>query len=242
MTRLISRITFGFIMAQLFPGAVAVFSLSAPWDAGKCGQLDSLSKILERVDAIWFESSIRIVVFLFLAVGTGMVIHGIHWTVWARLENRGGGEVKPVRDIWYHRCWLPIQLFYAPVIMVGELVYLMFAPQTECLVMEENTPEVTQDFFPAYSFLQEFYLYFGQFYAHTAYAILVAIPCFTYVWFRTGWTPSRSLELCGLYIACSVFFLLGRVQLSTLFKAERRIAERSRFSSRSRPGVRRVVI
>jgi len=227
MKEFLSKVTFGFIMAQLFPGAVAVLSLTAPFQAKKCDQGYTVGMVIQKVDGFWFETPTRIIVLLFLAMGVGMLIHGIHWATLAWLENRLDGEPRPVNEVWYHRRRVAVQVLFAPLIMIGELVGTLFARRTKTLIIEENSPYTLEERFPAYAFMQEFYLYFGQFYAHTAYAMLLAILCATCVWTRLGWTWPRGLLLLGLYCACGVLFQIGRVQLGTLFGAEEQMKEKS---------------
>ncbi|MCX7014856.1 MAG: hypothetical protein NTW86_20285 [Candidatus Sumerlaeota bacterium] len=220
----LSSFTFGFLMAQLFPGALTLFALSAPILALGIAPNASLADLACAVCDKWFTTPTRVVLFLFLAVGIGMFIHGIHWMILAWLENRADSP-RPVRQLWFHRMPFWTQLLLAPAWMVVEILWLLVAVRgLDKLTMEENVSELPPERFEAFEFLQEFYLYFGQFYAHTAYALLISIPCVLASLGRVR--PGECAWAAALlYFAAAVFHLMGRVQLASLFKAERKLLD-----------------
>jgi len=224
---LFSKFTFGFLMAQLFPGAVAVSAVALAIEAVNSETATGdLMAVLCGVYDNAFGSASRLAIYLFLAVGTGMLIHGIHWSVLAWLENRQSGEYEtPIVDSFWHGKLVVVQLLLGPVKMILELVWLLFAGGLGPLRMTENVPRVPPSRMPNFLFLQEFYLYFAQFYAHTAWALLFCIPCLIVVFTCVGWTWMNSLYVGLAYLATSVFFLLGRVQLASLFEAENALAD-----------------
>ena len=220
---LFSKFAFGFLMAQLFPGAVGVLAIFL---AVKTFGTESIG-LADQVDYLWGElekSPALIAVYLFLAIGTGMLIHGLNWTVLAWLENhKDPDNPKPVHESFWHGRLLVFQLLVGPIKMVAELVWLLFARGVRPLILEENVPKIKPERMPNFIFVQDFYLHFSQFYAHTAYALLLSTICLSLGICHLGFTPQRFLWLLISYLATSVFFLMGRVQLMTLFAAERGI-------------------
>ena len=224
-----SKFTFGFLMAQLFPGIVAVSAVSLAVRASRTEQVvEDLWPFMGTVWEEMFTKPIWIPLYLFLAVGTGMLIHGLNWTVLAWLENHKNIEKpKPAWKSFWHRRLILFQLLAGPIKMVAEILWLLSARGIRPLVMEENAPRIKPDYMPNFTFLQDFYLYFAQFYSHTAYALLISIPCFIITLCSVGLTIGRCGLLLLLYCATSIFFLLGRVQLTTLFKAELMLCNQS---------------
>jgi hypothetical protein len=220
MRDLISKVTFGFAMAQLLPGAIVfstiVFTLNRDDGIKGQGLYNQLKSMLEP----WSSSAFGVVVFLIISTGIGMLIHGLNWTVLAWLENRNGGEAKPVRETKWHKWSFWKQLLSGPLIMICELLYLLFkAPNIESLTMDENVSDIKEKQMKQFQFLQDFYLHFGQFYAHTSYALLVVLVCGIICCVQNP-TKLNLYIAFGLYFLTSFFFLLGRIQLSSLFKAE----------------------
>ncbi len=226
---LLSKFTFGFLMAQFFPGAVAVFAVALAADSYAADeQSPGLWPAACSLYGHMLETPSRIAIYAFLAAGTGMLIHGLHWTVLAWLENHGNsGKPRPSRESFWHRRCILFQLVFGPIKMVIETLWLLVAPNLKSLAMEENVPRVRPARMPNFIFLEEFYLYFGQFYAHTAYALLLSMGCLVVALFRVGWTVNGGLLIAGTYLGTSIFFLLGRVQLATLFIAERALCDQS---------------
>jgi len=228
-----SKFTFGFLMAQLFPGVVAVSAVCLA--ARVSGAEEPVTDLSGFAVSAWegmFTKPAWIPAFLFVAVGTGMLIHGLNWTVLAWLENHADGEEsKSASKSLWHGWPVVLQLLLGPIKMVLEILWLLIALGLEKLKMEENVSRIKPKHMPNFIFLQEFYLYFGQFYAHTAYALLFATVCWLVTLCHVGWSVSRALLLAALYLGASVFFLIGRVQLTTLFKAELELRESSEDSN-----------
>lgn len=215
MKDFISKATFSFLMAQLLPGAVVVLAFTCFFsDHGNQGS--GLYELIIFTGEWWFESTFRTILFLFVATAVGMLIHALNWTVLAWLERKYENSRK---SFWHEKCIL-FQVFVSPIKMFLEVGWLLFAPDIDSLTMEENIHKIADKQMDQFSFLQDFYLYFGQFYAHTAYALLIttilSVVCQIVKPGRTRFTLS-----IGLYFLTSTFFLLGRVQLGSLFKAER---------------------
>ncbi len=153
-----------------------------------------------------------------------MVIHGLNWAVLACLENSNG---KTVREAPWHNQRFIYQLLYSPFVMIYELIrFLLWGANIGQCTMDENVCELNQDKMQQFQYLQEFYLYFGQFFAHTAYALLISWICSAFCLVKKP-TFLRVLVSFLLYIGTSLFFLFGRIQLGTLFKAENKLKEKS---------------
>jgi len=227
MEQFLSRFTFGLLMAQVFPGGVFVLTLTAPLLAARRVP-QQMSELFWDIGNLWFSSSKSTVVFLFLAGGVGMFLHGLSWIVMAWLENHeGSNQVTPVRKSFWHEKPLIFQILIAPIKMVGELVWVTLAPSIDKLAMEESGTYISPQDKPLYDFFQDFYLYFAQFYAHTAYALLFSIPCLVWTWAIIGFTWRRTLLLLFAYFLTSIFFLISRVQFASLFKAENVLRNRA---------------
>ena len=220
MKDFISKVTFGFLMAQLLPGAVVVTAFtcmigSSGLESGAC-----LKQILDCIENHWFCSTFTILGFLFVSVAVGMLIHGLNWTVLGYIENRDGvDKPKAVRDTTFHQRPFLRQLVLAPFKMVHEIINVVFkTPNIEHLMMDENVSHLEAGLMQQFQFLEDFYLHFGQFYAHMAYAFLVTLVLAVICLFREG--NRGFLVLAGIfYVLTAVCFLLGRIQLGSLFKA-----------------------
>lgn len=238
MKDFISKVTFGFLMAQLLPGAVVVFSVSCVVKVDSHCRTEAFLPVLKAVGEAWFTSTFTAIAFLFLATGTGMFLHGLNWAVLAWLENEGNIRgYSSLRDWPWHKWPLWLQLVASPFVMIYEVLHMvLLAPNIEKLTMEENAPEINDNRMGQFAYLQEFYLYFGQFYSHMAYAILISIPFWRSA-LRTAQLQPSLVRLVGLvlYFLSSAFFLLGRIQLGTMFKAERTLRKMS-LTDRNKEG------
>lgn len=214
MKDLVSKATFGFLMAQLLPGAVVVFAFTCFFsDSGN--QRSGLGPVIISTAEWWFESTFRSILFLFIGTAVGMLIHALNWTVLGWLERK----YENSRTSFWHQRPIWLQVFVSPIKMVLELASVLAAPNIDSLTMDENIDKIADNRMAQFSFLQDFYLYFGQFYAHTAYALLITtILSLVCQLSRPGRTPFA--VSIGSYFLTSLFFLLGRVQLGSLFKAE----------------------
>ena len=244
MKEIVSRFTFGFLMAQLVPGAVALAFITLVFTARDVGQGASLSRAVQLSAEGWLGAHCcvpdgvtasagtaarpglgvaKIAAFLVLAIAVGMLIHGVNWMVLAWLENHQGSLCTTrVRTSFWHRARLFVQLVLAPLKMVLEVLWILKAPGIVLLAMDENAPEITtKDREGMFVFIQDFYLYFFQFYSHTAYALLCGIPCLALAHRSLHHSVQQALpSLVGLYLLTSLFFLIGRVQYTSMCMAE----------------------
>lgn len=225
MNQFLSKFAFGFLMAQFFPGAIMIISLTEIYVVSTEYIIPDIQYLFLLSCYKWAYSEITIVVFILLSAGAGMLIHGINWAVLAWLENYDGNVETTSRDIVWHRWRIGYQIIIAPFLMLIELLWLLSAPNIERLTMHENCPEIESAQMTNYAFLQEFYLYFGQFYAHSSYAILVGFICLFYAISKIGFNLFNIKILVLLYILSSLFYLIGRIQLGSLFRAERVLAK-----------------
>ena len=100
MKDFISKVTFGFFMAQFLPGAIVVFSVTCLclWSDVSCPTL-SVSELLLKSGGCWFNSTFGTIAFLFIAISIGMVIHGLNWAVLAWLEHKANVETESLGDL-----------------------------------------------------------------------------------------------------------------------------------------------
>lgn len=222
MKDFISRVTFGFLMAQLFPGALVIFGFTCFLSNCKC-ENRLFSKLIVGSGQCWLESTFHTLLFIFMATGIGMLIHGLNWTVLAWLESK----YQNSRESFWHEKRLFLQLLISPVKMLLEIGWLLWAPNVDSLTMEENIHKIPDEKMSHFSFLQDFYLHFAQFYAHTAYALLVT-TILSLICNFMRFDLDQIIYSIALYSLTSLFFLLGRIQLGSLFKAERLLKEESK--------------
>ena len=253
----LSKFTFGFLMAQLVPGAVALLFITLAVGASTHRSLPrTVSSVLENAVEPWFDvdccvtdgapqsqlpislgpgtprptpaTTVKAVVFFLLALAIGMLIHGTNWMVLAWLENHEGRpgcngwpEPTPVRFSFWHRWRVVLQLPVAPVKMLIELAWVLTAPGIVALAMDENAPRISKEQTDMFTFVQDFYLHFSQFYAHSAYAMLLGVPCLILYHRSAGHYFLQALPgVAGVYLLTSVFFIIGRVQYTSMCRAE----------------------
>lgn len=226
MDQFLSRFTFGLLMAQIFPGSILLLSLTCPVLASRQPFSASMSELFMAVGSLWFGFTKSTVVFFFLAGGLGMLLHGVSWMVLAWLENHNA-TFTPVRQSFWHEWPIISQILVGPVKMVRELFSVLKAPNIDKLAMHETGASISPVDKPIYDFFQDFYLYFSQFYAHTAYALLFSIAPLIWTWAVMGFTWRRGALLLLLYFAASIFFLIGRVQYASLGKTEKALEDRA---------------
>jgi len=264
MKDFLSKLTFGFLMAQFVPGVIAISSIIFLYAAftleasGKslchdkkqsfrchkeecifkktgCSEVsldspNSIKTIITETIIPWFEPVGMKVLFVLLSVGSGMLIHGIHWAVLAYLQTvlrKDSSPLRKIHELPYHNMLIILQVIFGPVIILIETFAFLFTGLSIKNVMtHENVPKIKKDEMDAFNFLQDFYLHFAQFYAHTGYALLVlfislCVFVLSFGHFKTHW-----ILLAATYILSGLFFVIGRIQLETLFNAEREIVEK----------------
>lgn len=233
MRDLVSKLTFGFLMAQLVPGALAVASFAFLAIAFGGDAPNSVKGIILYAVEHWPSSPVANVVLAFSCVVVGMLIHGVHWAILAYLEtydctNTNGGVTeakrRPIHEVLWHKHRRPV-LFHVvlgPIRMIRETVCFLFTcSRGKNLATHENVPRIPKDRMEAFQFVQDFYLHFSQFYAHTAYSLLMATVSIVVFSFFFEFTLYRVGLIIFLYLLTGLFFVVGRIQLLTLFIAER---------------------
>ena len=216
-------------MAQLLPGAVVVFAISCASNTKTHGSEEPFRQVILNVGSAWFEDSFKTVSFLLISVAVGMCIHGLNWAILAWLEfvQRKKGWRSLRGDLYWHKLPIWLQLLVSPFAMIIEVLWLFTAKKLMCLIMDENVSRIDSDKMPQFIFLQEFYLYFGQFYAHMAYAFLITTICSLICCIRSFGLACLAIVVL-FYFCTSMFFLLGRIQLGSLFGAEEQLVKDSK--------------
>lgn len=229
MKDLVSALTFGFIMAQLFPGVIATFAVTIFVKSFLLPYPNGIIDSLNQAICFWEAPTRRIVVFVLVSTAFGMAIHGLHWSVLGFLENRERrknplAELRSVHSSFWHDLPIIIQIILGPVKIIFEVTWFLFKGRSLSLIaIEENAPNVKSDKVEVFSFVQDFYLHFSQFYAHTSYAtLLLFISLLTSILFIPTiyfgfWL---SVFLVTIWLSIGYFFIVSRIQLASLFKAE----------------------
>jgi len=230
MQDFISRLAFGFVMAQFVPGLLSVVSVSFLYIS--LGEVKpSISEQLSSTISCWTASGPLQVAFALLSVAAGMLIHGIHWAVLGFLEHQyrqpknDGFEPGPVAKSFWHDRRICVQILAGPLKVTIEILWLLICGRNpRDIAIAENIPRIKGDKIEGLKMLHDFYLHFAQFYAHTSYA-LVAILVSLATYFaatRLSWLRIGILVL--VYLLSGLFFVIGRIQLGGLFKAENELA------------------
>jgi hypothetical protein len=239
MSDLVNRLTFGFLMAQLVPGIIVVFSVAFLYVGLRESDLASVSAVASFTLDAWGESESLAfqILFVFLSIGAGMTLHGVHWGVLGYLEeyfNETNDEGRVTRQgTAYNAFWndfpIAVQILLGPVKLVIEFLGFLFRTRDlESVIIEENLPEIAKSEaqIEAFKFLEEFYLHFAQFYAHTSYAFTVSFFSLLLYALATCFTSYRVILLMVLYLLTGVFFVVSRLQFGSLFRAEAGLAGR----------------
>lgn len=228
MKDFISKLTFGFLMAQFVPGAIAVCSIAFLCAAFTLGAGNSLKLISSEALKTWLNSVPAKITFVAMCTGAGMLIHGIHWAVLSYLETFFGTikdgklERKPICEMVWHKLPIFLQVLLGPLIAIFEiLAFFLTGTKISNLATHENVPKIDKDKMESFNFIQDFYLHFAQFYAHTSYAFLISLISLIIFIYFFGVSKIRIYILIITYILTGLFFVIGRIQLTTLFIAER---------------------
>lgn len=133
---------------------------------------------------------------------------------------------KPVPVAWsfWHGYPVLVQIALGPIKLALEVILFVTLPlQGKTLreiAIEEGAPFADSNRMEAYQFVQDFYLHFMQFYAHMSYALAVAIVALAVFILQLGVSMHRIGLIVAIYLLCGFFFVIGRIQMATLFKAE----------------------
>ena len=234
MKDFISRLTFGFLMAQFVPGAIAVSSIAFLYAAFTLKTDNSMWAIIDTASARWGAIWLSKLFFVAACTGAGMLIHGTHWAVLGYLETHPcpltsseHGSQRVYESFW-HSFPVIIQIVLGPPkILLEILCFLFLGTKIRELATQENVPEIDKDKMEAFNFLQDFYLHFAQFFAHTSYALMISLlSLVTFVHFF-GLSTTRIWILITIYLFTGFFFVIGRIQLATLFEAEHELVVES---------------
>lgn len=161
------KFTFGFIMAQLFPGLVAILSCTLAFSS--VGRKEaSLLAAIGSVINLWTKTTTTSLTLLFLSICAGMAIHGLHWAVMGFMER------------------------YDPVLKKCVL-FLFRKSSVKAVAIEENVPSISHERMEQFHNIQDFYLHFAQFYAHTSYSLLTFFLSLIVFTGFSEFTPKRVL-------------------------------------------------
>lgn len=217
MKDLFSKIAFGFIMAQFVPGVVLLFSLCLAYKTLVQCPPNSILSTLKMIADFWADSFPKQATFVALATASGMAIHGLHWAVLGFLEK----DKQSVAASSWHKRRIVVQIFLAPIQIVWEIAgFLITGKSIKEVAIEENVPKIPKERMNQLDNVQGFYLSFSQFYAHTSYALLMAFCTVVVFMLDNGASLKRITFTLLLYCMCGFFFIISRVQLQALFKAE----------------------
>lgn len=240
-----SKVTFGFFMAQFFPGAIVVLALTVSLSVARAtaafGPLDGATEALET----WVKGDLthRQFAFLLLSIGAGMLIHGLNWAVIAYFENvrtmpdneksdpqYGSVNATPWSD---QKVWSLIAT--GPIWLAYEIASLLLRGRNlRHLGMDENVTKIPKDSLTQFQFIEDFYLHFSQFYLHSAIAVgfagsALVLGFIPHLW-SGGQTPLCAARcqflgewlatLTTLWLLCGALWTLGRIQLQSMFCAE----------------------
>jgi hypothetical protein len=226
MKDLISKATFSFVMAQLFPGAVAAFAVAFAYFTIETQRSGSILQMANNVLSRWATASVPQTLFLLsFCLALGMLIHGLHWATLGSLEHRNRGTVY--RTAWHRRAiWK--QICGGPYRLLADLLVLFcLTRDLRCASIDENVGHLKSELMPQFQFLEDFYLANGQFFMHTAYALMLVFGAITTYIIAYGPTARRGMLLSLTYLLIGLFFTLGRITLRSLFTAEEELVKRS---------------
>ena len=151
-----------------------------------------------------------------------MLIHGLHW---AALAYHGNAHID-VKVCYQQDALAVFHVLLGPVMILGEIVALLGLNVSQ-LRTRENVSGVGSSGMAAFNFLQEFYLHFSQFYAHTSYALFVCTVLSVFLVCRFGiWEEAWYVPII-LWVGMGIFYLIGRIQMYTLFVSERELCSAS---------------
>jgi hypothetical protein len=225
MKDFVSKVTFGFLMSQLFPGATAVYAIGFIYFTWEKQQPNAFIATADHVLRRWGAATTPQAIFLVaLCIAAGMFIHGLQWATLGSLEHRGGGDLY--RTPWYQQpLWK--QILGGPWRILREFgEFLMLTSGITQANMYESVTIIDSRLMPQFDFLGEFYLSVGQFFLHTAYALMMLIGATASYILAYGLTWRRLVVLAIAYGLTGLFFVLGRIQMCSLFEAERALASR----------------
>lgn len=217
MKDLVSKLTFGFFMAQLVPGGLSVLALFMLVTAIQHPGFEALRTLADYCLTTAFSSVPASILSLGTSVAFGMLLHGVNWAA------IGYGEVihKTIFDSKWHSRRLFVQVLLAPFQIISECWMLAVgAKSIPQAGIRENVVKLGSDRMQQFQFLQDFYLHFAQFYAHASYALLVAFAAQAGLLFVMGTTLWRLILAAATYLLAGMYFVLGRIQFYSLFRAE----------------------
>lgn len=229
-------------MAQLFPGAVVLLSISTCVFANQSTAY-TISLAAETALNFWTSSSANYLFAFMISMGLGMAIHGLNWSIIGFMETAYDPDDKDlgIYESFWHDKRIIYQIILAPIKMVIEIAdFLWKGKAIKNMLLRENVGDIPKDKWDAFIFVQNFYLYFAQFYAHTAYALLITLSCiFWFSLFINGhWVHIATMAIC--YVLGGGSFIVSRIQYGSLFTAEYELAGKLDADGKKLHGKRRT--
>ena len=211
-------------MAQFVPGAILILSFTVFLFDFTSNPNPKINHLVEFVSTCWTAGVSSQVAFTVLAAIAGMVIHGLNWAVLGYYESVYSEH--GVYSTWWARHLSPIgYILIGPILALWELVvFLCLGWNLANISVDENVTEVSKDKMPAFTFLQDFYLHFAQFFAHTAYALIFSTIALSALSWHHDILNNFALVLAGIYPLSGLLYLLSRIQFFSLFQAEMQLA------------------
>lgn len=225
MKDFVNKLTFSFLMAQLFPGAVAVFAVGFTYTTWKAPYRGSALATAQSVLEAWAKATVpQQILMIALFIATGMFIHGLHWATLGAQESKR----SVYEDTFHQNTLLWLQVLGGPFRLLRECAHLFFTKRDLREVrMDENVTRIDKDHMEQFDFVEEFYLASGQFFMHVSYALAVMTLSVLSFILAYGAHWQRVMLLLLAYLFTGVFFLLGRIQLCSLFRAEEELAKKN---------------
>jgi hypothetical protein len=222
MRDVFSKVTFGFLMAQLAPGGLSALALFMLVTAVQKPGDYAIRTLAEHCLTTAFSSPPAAFLSLTASLALGMLLHGLNWACIGFNETRFEHSFN---SSWHRRkIWLQVVL--APLQIFSECAAVLWqADSIPKIGNRENLSRIAPNRMAQFQFIQDFYLHFAQFFAHVSLAFLIAFSSMTALLFIMGTSAWRMAMIVATYLLAGLFFVLGRVQFYSLFRAELDLAE-----------------
>lgn len=197
MADFLGKVAFGTLLGQWLPGCLLILG----WFKLDASRLPTV----KESDWPWI---------LVAGLLAGLVLDGLNWAARARMERACERRGLLVTEQFV--CRSPIWVVaLGPVLPSMAIVSALFT-RTRRLAVSENLPQISKDKFEAFKWLQEFYLYQGQFFANTA----VVAAALSVRWLvQPPGHYGREIVL-GSWPLTGLLWLLALRTFATLFWAE----------------------
>ncbi|HUO85577.1 MAG TPA: hypothetical protein VM534_10735 [Thermoanaerobaculia bacterium] len=219
-----SRFIAAFLMAQLFPGALLVFSLCFLYFSLPPTVPASLYQGVNIVLSVWDTGSlVRTFAILLILMGAGMSLQGLHRAVLGAVERRSGS----LAEAWWHSGPIWLQILVGPVQIVAEIFSLLFSTRgLREAAANDHAAAIESSRFTHLDELRAASLPIAEFFLHTSYALIGSCTALVVFMITGGVSIRRLLLLALLYLLTGLFFVLGRIEVQTFESAEEDLSSR----------------